>query len=197
MTEESLTALNGRLVVRIGDITAQAADVIVNAASHFLVGTDGCSGAIMAAGGPELMRACAALGVCEEGNAKLTSAFRLPARHVIHAVAPIWREGSDGEETRLVSCYRRSFELAERQGCRTMAFPSLGTGGHGCPPSWAARLAMREIAGALERSPTVERVTVVCYDRETFECYRVALHLLVSGGLAADAAEQGDERDPE
>jgi O-acetyl-ADP-ribose deacetylase (regulator of RNase III) len=188
--EEKLTALGGRLLVTVGDITRQPADVIVNAASHFLVGTDGCSGAVLAAGGPDLMRECIALGGCEEGDAKLTGAYRLPARHVIHAVAPIWRRGYDGEEARLARCYQRCFELAESQGSRTIAFPSLGTGGHGCPGAWAARVAVREIAGGLGRYSAVERVTVVCYDRGTFDCYRAALREQVREGHDADLAEQ-------
>jgi O-acetyl-ADP-ribose deacetylase (regulator of RNase III) len=183
---ENMTALGGRLVVTVGDITRQPADVIVNAASHFLVGTDGCSGAVLAAGGPDLMRECAALGGCEEGDAKLTGGYRLPSRHVIHAVAPIWRRGYDGEEARLAGCYRKCFELAESQGCRTIAFPSLGTGGHGCPDAWAAAIAVREIAGGLGRTLAVERVTVVCYDRETFECYRRELESWVGDGDGTD-----------
>ncbi len=175
---ENMSALGGRLVVTVGDITRQPADIIVNAASHFLVGADGCSGAVLAVGGPELVRECAALGGCEEGDAKLTGGYRLPARHVIHAVAPVWRRGYDGEEARLAGCYRRCFELAENQGCRTIAFPSLGTGGHGCPEAWAARIAVREIAGGLKRDLAIERATVVCYDGATFECYRAALREL-------------------
>lgn len=165
------TWLNGRLEVKVGDITHHPADAIVNAASHFLLGSDGCSRAILAAGGPDLVQECTALGNCEEGDAKLSGAYLLPARHVIHTVAPIWRRGYDGEEARLSSCYQRCFELAESQGCRTIAFPSLGTGGHGCPGDWSAQIAVREITTALEQYPTIERVTIVCFDRAIYECY--------------------------
>ncbi len=144
---------------------------------------------MLAAGGPDLLQECAALGNCEEGDAKLTRAYRLPACHVIHTVAPVWRRGYDGEETRLAECYRRCFELAEQQGCRTMAFPSLGTGGHGCPGEWAAGVAVRAIASALGRAAAIERVTVVCYDRATFECYRVAMRKLVGESHPADPGE--------
>jgi O-acetyl-ADP-ribose deacetylase (regulator of RNase III) len=195
VTDGTLTALSGRLVVAVGDITRQPADVIVNAASHFLLGTDGCSGAVLAAGGPDLVRECAALGGCEEGDAKLTGGYQLPCRHVLHAVAPVWRRGYDGEEGRLTGCYRRCFELAADQGCRTIAFPTLGTGGHGCPSEWAAGVAVREIAAGLAKYPAVERVTVVCYDRATFEGYRAALRDAVGEVLIADSAEAGAAAD--
>lgn len=172
---EQLIALQGRLVVTVGDITQEAVDAIVNAASHFLVGTDGCSGAVLSAGGPSLFAECARLGGCEEGDAKLTGGYLLPARYVIHTVAPVWRFGHDGEQERLERCYRKCFELAEQQECRTVAFPSLGTGGHACPGEWSARIAVREIAIGLSRCPMIQQVKVVCYDRLIFDHYRKIL----------------------
>lgn len=164
--------LNDRLVITIGDISRHSADAIVNAASHFMVGMDGCSGAVLSAGGEGLLQECIKLGGCEEGDAKVTGGYQLPARWVIHAVAPVWHNGVDGEEARLVRCYHRCFELAEGLGCQTLAFPSLGTGGHACPLPWATRIAVREITACLEKYPSFQQVTVMCYEEETLESYR-------------------------
>lgn len=165
------SALGERLVVITGDIINQPVDAMVNAASHFLVGMDGCSGTVLKKGGSELVQECASLGGCEEGDAKLTRGYHLPAQWVIHAVAPVWRHGYDGEEIRLKSCYRRSFELAVMKGCRTISFPSLGTGGHACPASWAVPIAVREIEHALQQYQEIEQVVVVCYEDEILRLY--------------------------
>jgi O-acetyl-ADP-ribose deacetylase (regulator of RNase III) len=174
VTDDARTWVDRLDVVR-GDITRFAADAIVNAASHSLLGGAGLSGAILAAAGPELEAECARLGGCESGDAKITKAYQLPARHVIHAVGPVWYGGYDGEEELLARCYERCFALVEEYGHRTVAFPSIGTGAHAFPVERAARIALRAIVSFLKRQPFIEKVTVVCFDDTTHESYLSAL----------------------
>jgi O-acetyl-ADP-ribose deacetylase (regulator of RNase III) len=167
----SSVAWRERLEVVEGDITRFAADAIVNAASHSLLGKAGLSGAILAAAGPELSDECTALGGCASGEAKITKAYGLSARHVIHAVGPIWYGGGDGEDSVLARCYESCFKLIEQYGHRTVAFPSIGTGAHGFPLERAASIALAAIADFLMRNTTVEKITVVCYDPTTYRVY--------------------------
>lgn len=163
-----------RLEIVEGDITRFTADAIVNAASHSLLGGAGLSGALLAAAGPELREECAALGGCDSGEAMITKAYRLAARHVIHAVGPVWYGGYEGEGETLARCYQRCLDLVEQHGHRTVAFPSIGTGAHGFPPERAARIALRAIVSFLNRNTAVEKISVVCYDHTTFDCYQAA-----------------------
>ncbi len=153
-----------------GDITRQEVDAIVNAANQSLGGGGGVDGAIhRAAGAEQLHQACAALGGCETGDAKPTPGFALPARWVIHAVGPRYRDGRHGEAELLASCYRRSLEVADSLGARTVAFPAISTGIYGFPPEEAAEVAV----GTLRASTTrVELARLVAFDPTTLGLYR-------------------------
>ncbi len=148
----------------VGDLTQQRVDAIVNAANERLAPGGGVCGAIRRAGGDEIFAECAALGGCATGDAKATGAGRLPARYVIHAVGPVWQGGERGEPELLASAYRRSLEVAEELGCRTIAFPALSTGVYGYPPELAAPVAV----GALrEREHAFDEVRMVFLDEGT------------------------------
>ena len=156
-----------------GDITTQEVDAIVNAANEQLTDGAGVCGAIhRAAGAEELRAACAALGGAKAGEAKATPGFALPARWIIHAVGPRWTGGGFGEELRLSSTYRRSLEVADELGARSIAFPAISTGIFAYPPAQAARVAVR----TLRSTPTgVELIRLVAFDEATYQLYREEL----------------------
>lgn len=158
-----------------GDITAFHADAIVNAANTTLLGGGGVDGAIHRAAGPELLAECRKLHGCRTGQAKITAGYRLPASYVIHTPGPIWRGGTSGEEELLASCYRSCLGLAEENGCRTVAFPSISTGVYRFPVERAAAVAVREVTAFLETSESVREVTMVCFDDATKAAYEAAL----------------------
>ncbi len=158
-----------------GDITAVSADAIVNAANITLLGGGGVDGAIHRAAGPELLAECRTLGGCETGQAKITGAYRLPARYVIHTPGPVWRGGGAGEEAMLESCYRSCLRLAEESGCKTVAFPSVSTGVYRFPLDRAAEIAVRTILDFLQHAKAVKSVTMVCFDPTTKSAYDCAL----------------------
>jgi O-acetyl-ADP-ribose deacetylase (regulator of RNase III) len=177
MRSRTVTALLICTAVRIeavrGDITAEQVDAVVNAANQGLAGGGGVDGAIhRAAGHRELQEACQALGGCPTGDAKATPGFRLPARWVIHAVGPRWRGGGAGEPELLASCYRRSLEVADELGARSVAFPAISTGIYGYPPEAAARIAVETVRS----TPTqVELVKLVAFDDATHRLYETLL----------------------
>jgi O-acetyl-ADP-ribose deacetylase len=147
-------------------------DAIVNAANTSLLGGGGVDGAIHRAAGPELLRACQDLGGCSTGDARPTPGFRLPARWVIHAVGPVWRGGGRGEAAQLASCYRRSLEIADELGARSVAFPAISTGVYGFPPDQAAQIAVETVRST---ETAVELVRLVAFDEHTHSLYRELL----------------------
>jgi O-acetyl-ADP-ribose deacetylase (regulator of RNase III) len=155
----------------VADITTLKVDAIVNAAKPSLLGGGGVDGAIHAAAGPELVQACAALGGCETGAAKITAGFRLPAKYVIHTVGPVWSGGTQGEPELLASCYRTSLVLAQEHGLRSIAFPCISTGIYGFPAEPAARIAVETVKSFLKESPTIELVTFCCFSSKEFGIY--------------------------
>jgi O-acetyl-ADP-ribose deacetylase (regulator of RNase III) len=164
-----------RIEVVEGDITRIRADAIVNAANETLLGGGGVDGAIHRVAGPELLRECETLGGCETGQAKITRGYRLPARHVIHTVGPVWRGGGHGEAEQLASCYRSSLALAVQHGLRTVAFPAISCGIYAYPVDQAARIAVREVRDFLARDTSLDKVYLVCYGQEIFEDYTRAI----------------------
>ncbi|MBB5791446.1 O-acetyl-ADP-ribose deacetylase [Jiangella mangrovi] len=163
-----------RVEVVQGDITREDVDAIINAANTSLRGGGGADGAIHRAAGPRLAEAGGALAPCHPGDAVATPAFDLdpPVRHVIHTVGPVWRGGSAGEAALLASCYRRSLEVADSLGARSVAFPAISTGIFGYPPDQAARIAVDTVRSV---STQVELIRLVAFDRATHDLLAAAL----------------------
>src|SRR6266481_7312356 len=161
------------LEARKTDITTLAVDASVNAANSSLLGGGGVDGAIHRAAGPELLAACRRLGGCDTGDAKATGAGRLPSRHVIHTVGPVWSGGSFREAELLASCHRRSLEVAAELGCRTVAFPAISTGIYGYPVESAAAAAVAAIREAPASS--IEVVRFVLFSEGHLDAFRRAL----------------------
>ncbi len=164
-----------RISLILGDITRQHVDAIVNAANNSLLGGGGVDGAIHRAAGPELLAECRTLNGCATGEAKITKGYRLPAKHVIHTVGPIWRGGTNREDELLASCYRACTHLAAEHGLQTIAFPSISTGVYGFPVERASVIAVREIAAALSRHQNIVEVRIICFDESTLEVYKKTL----------------------
>jgi O-acetyl-ADP-ribose deacetylase len=159
----------------VGDITEQDVDAIVNAANPTLLGGGGVDGAIHRAGGPGILEECRTLGGCDTGDVKPTVAGSLPARHVLHAVGPVWHGGNRGEDELLASCHRRAIALAAELGDRSVAFPAISTGAYGYPVEHAAPVAIRATRDALHAHPQVELARFVFRDEATLEHYEAAL----------------------
>ncbi len=157
------SAVWSRIKLESGDITRLAVDAIVNAANTGLRGGGGVDGAIHRAAGPKLIEACRKLGGCDTGDAKITPGFNLPARHVIHAVGPVYRDGQHGEPRLLASCYRRSLQLASEHGLKTIAFPAISTGIYGYPFDAATRIGIQTAADFLQSADTPKEVTFVFF----------------------------------
>jgi O-acetyl-ADP-ribose deacetylase (regulator of RNase III) len=176
--------VSGRVIeLVLGDITRQEVDAVVNAANPSLLGGGGVDGAIHKAGGTEILAECrvlrAARGDCPVGEAVLTGGGRLPARHVIHAVGPVWQGGEHGEAAQLASCYRNALRIAANLGLHTVAFPSISTGIYGYPPEMAAPVALGAVASFLSTETVAPcRVRFVLFDPVTYATYQGALDIL-------------------
>src|SRR6266581_6088526 len=164
-----------RLEVIVADITSLSVDAIVNAANTSLLGGGGVDGAIHRAAGAELLAECRTLHGCATGDAKITKGYRLPARHVIHAVGPVWSGGKRGEDEALASCYRRAIELGQTHSLASVAFPAISTGVYRFPADRAARIAVSTVVEVLTGAPVVERVIFCCFSNESAALHAQAM----------------------
>ncbi len=162
-----------------GDITKVEADAIVNAANEGLRGGGGVDGAIHRAGGPEIMAECRKIGRCSTGSAVVTTAGKLPAKYVIHAVGPIWRGGKHGEEDLLRSAYETSLRLAEERRLSSIAFPSISTGAYGFPIERACPIAIATVVNHIRRGTKLKHVIFVLFSEDDYKTYVANLKRMV------------------
>jgi len=167
-----------KLEVIRGDITKLTVDAMVNAANSSLMGGGGVDGAIHRAAGPHLLEECMKIAAerrpgspCPAGDAVITGAYRLPCKHVIHTVGPVWHGGGQGEADTLASCYRNCLLLAAQTGLASIAFPNISTGVYGYPKDKAAAVAVETVRKTLAETPAIQRVLFVCFDEENYSLY--------------------------
>jgi O-acetyl-ADP-ribose deacetylase (regulator of RNase III) len=166
---------NARLEVVVADITTLSVDAIVNAANTSLLGGGGVDGAIHRAAGPELVMECRMLHGCKTGGAKITKGYRLPARHVIHAIGPVWNGGGPAVDDALASCYACSIDLCQKHGLASVAFPAISTGIYRFPADRAARIAVSATVDALAAAPSVTCVIFCCFSNDSAALHAQAL----------------------
>lgn len=167
--------MRAKLEARQVNIVTLALDAIVNAANTTLLGGGGVDGAIHRAAGPQLLDECRTLGGCPTGQAKVTKGHKLPAKHVIHTVGPVWSGGKRGEPELLASCYRESLKLALAHKVRTVAFPAISCGAYGYPLDQAVRIAVRECAAFAAANALPEKIVFACFDGATLAAYEAEL----------------------
>ncbi|HEY5502671.1 MAG TPA: O-acetyl-ADP-ribose deacetylase [Candidatus Anoxymicrobiaceae bacterium] len=163
--------MGGRVEIIEGDITRLEVDAIVNAANKSLLGGGGVDGAIHRAAGPKLLQETRTLGGAQTGEAKITAAYNLPAKHVIHTVGPVWHGGKNNEDGLLADCYRNSLRVAVESGCKTVAFPAISTGVYSFPLERATDIALAEIKAFLEQDGAIDKVTCCCFGKRDFDTY--------------------------
>ena len=172
---DSFQARSGRIELVLGNIVEQRVDAIVNAANTTLLGGGGVDGAIHRAAGPELLAECKTLGGCETGSAKITRGYKLKAKHVIHAVGPVWNGGERGEDGLLASCYATALMLAAEHGLASIAFPAISTGVYRFPPERAARIAVGTVAAEIAATPgSLKQVVFCCFSPDSARLHEAA-----------------------